>query len=171
MDELLKGKLVRIKLFATDFDGVHTDGTVLVNQDGIESVRVSRKDGLGLEMLRQAGIEVCIISKETNPVVAARARKLGIPVCQSVETGDGKREILERLAAERGITLEQVLYMGDDVNDIPALKIASVAAAPADCHELVRPICHLVSKRRGGHHAIREIIDLLLAARGLDGCI
>src|SRR3989344_5991599 len=112
MRKELQKKLCTIKLVATDFDGIHTDGCVYVNEDGKESVQCSRKDALGIDMLKRAGIHVCVISKETNPVVTARCKKLGVPCIQAVHDSDGKLEILKRIAGELGLLAEEVLYMG-----------------------------------------------------------
>src|SRR3989338_9044570 len=113
MDITLKTKLENIRLVATDFDGVHTNGCVHVDEHGVESVTCSRKDGLGIDLLKKAGIEVHVISKERNPVVAARCNKLKISFDQAVHDSDGKLEILKRITEEKGLSPEQVLYMGD----------------------------------------------------------
>ena len=101
MDASLKEKFSRIKLLATDFDGVMTDGLVYVDQDGKETVRCSRKDGMGVELLKKHGVTVGVLSKETNPVVTARCNKLKIPVWQGIATGEGKLEILQRIMKEQ----------------------------------------------------------------------
>lgn len=160
-----------VRLVATDFDGVHTNGFVFVDQNGIESVRVSRKDGLAFDMLKKASIDACIISKEANPVVAARAAKLRIPCHQAVATGEGKREILERITHELRLSPGNVLYMGNDLNDIEALTWAGVPACPADSHSkvlaLVRSRGGYVAKQNGGDAVIREVVETILEAKGL----
>lgn len=98
----LQNKLKSLKLFLLDFDGVFTDGYVYVNQDGIESVRCSRRDSLGILMLKKAGIEVGVVSKETNPVVAARCKKMGVSFWQGIADGKGKRDIVERIYCTSG---------------------------------------------------------------------
>lgn len=164
-------KLRSVQLFATDFDGVHTDGYAYVDQTGVESVRVSRKDGLAYDMLKKAGVSACIISKETNAVVAARAKKLRVPCEYAVASGEGKREVLERAAAEHGASQAATLYIGDDINDIPVLEWAGVPACPADAHPLVLASVETrggyVATRRGGESVIREIVEAMLGARGL----
>jgi N-acylneuraminate cytidylyltransferase len=158
-------KLKLIKLFATDFDGVHTDGTVTVDEHGTESVRCSRKDGLAYDMLAAAGIRACVISKEANPVVLQRCKKLKIPCYQQVGTSEGKRDILKRVAEEFNLVPEQVLYMGDDLNDLDALKFAGVSVAVRDAHESVIKTANIIIGRVGGDHAIREMCEILLAAQ------
>lgn len=162
----LQKKLENIRLFVTDFDGVHTDGCVYVDQDGKESVKCSRKDGLGISMLKKAGIEVHVISKETNPVVAARCKKLEITHDQGVHDSDGKLEILKRIASEKGLSSEHILYMGDDLNDEAPLSWAGVAVTVADGHERIKPLCAYVTVAKGGTHAIREVAELVLEAQG-----
>lgn len=160
MDMNLKFK--KIKLLAMDFDGVMTDGMVYINQKGEEMVRCSRKDGLGIEMLRRAGISACVISKEANSVVTARCNKLKIPCWQKVENGEGKAEILKRIMAEQGLFSEEVAYLGDDLNDLEPLKVAGIAITVADGHEAVKKVADYVTKAKGGEHAVREVCELIL---------
>ena len=109
----------------TDFDGVHTDDTVLTDADGRESVRVSRSDGMGIARLRRAGIPVLILSTETNPVVGARARKLRVDVRQGV---DDKAAALLRVGRRRsGIPLSRIAYLGNDINDLACLEARRLA--------------------------------------------
>lgn len=164
----MKPLLAGIKLLACDFDGVFTDGTVFQDQDGKEMVKCSRKDGLGINLLQQHGIEVAVVSKETNPVVSRRCQKMKIPCYQAVDTGEGKAEILKRLAEEKGLSLEQVAFMGDDLNDVPALKIAGLAITVADGHFNVKKIADYVTKAPGGQHAVREVAELILIAKGVN---
>lgn len=166
VDKSVIGRAKEVRLVCLDFDGTLTDGMVYVDETGCETVRCSRRDSLGIEMLKAADVAVVVISKETNPVVAARCRKMDIPCEQAVKTGDGKAQILERIATQMKLSLEQVAYMGDDVNDIPALQLAGLAVAPADAHPKVRQVVHHVTEARGGHHAVRELCDLILEAQG-----
>ncbi len=147
----------------TDFDGVHTDDRVLVDQHGTESVLCSRSDGMGIEMLERAGIEVLILSKEVNPVVAARAKKLGIPVIQQC---DNKLETLEKLMKQRGLSASQIAYMGNDLNDLECMRLAGWPCCPADAHEQVKALAVHVTTKPGGRGAIREIAEMLLKRQG-----
>jgi N-acylneuraminate cytidylyltransferase len=152
-----------IRLLALDFDGVMTDNRVVVFEDGREAVLCNRSDGLGLERLRAAGLPVVVISKERNPVVAARCRKLSLACEQGVED---KLTVLQRIIAERGITLAEVAFFGNDINDLPCLTVAGLAVAPADAHvDVIRKVDH-VTAAAGGFGAVREICDLWLAAQG-----
>ena len=148
-----------IKVLVTDFDGVHTDDCVYLNQNGEESVKCSRSDGMGIEMLRKAGIAVLILSKESNPVVSARAKKLGIPVIQQCEA---KKPTLEKWLTEQGLTPQQLAYMGNDLNDLECLNMAAWACCPADARPEVKAVAHYVTEKNGGHGAVREVADCLL---------
>ncbi|MBI4120761.1 MAG: HAD hydrolase family protein [Parcubacteria group bacterium] len=156
----------RIRLVCSDFDGVFTDAMVYTDQNGVESVRCSRRDSLGINMLKRVGISVHVISKETNPVVATRCKKMGIEYDQAVDSGEGKAEIMKRVALNAGLDLSQVAFIGDDINDVPALKIAGLAVTVADGHYLAKEIAHYTTKARGGEHAIRELCEYILTAQG-----
>ncbi len=150
-----------------DFDGVHTDGFVYVDQDGRETVRCSRRDSLGLNILKKAGVKLFVISKEENQVVLARCKKLDIECYYGVDNSVGKSQILKSLAEREGIHSEQILFIGDDVNDIEAMHFAGVSVTVADGHDLVQKEADLMLTRKGGEHALRELCDLILSAKGL----
>jgi YrbI family 3-deoxy-D-manno-octulosonate 8-phosphate phosphatase len=156
--------LVDVDALVTDFDGVHTDDTVMVDQLGRESVRVSRSDGAGIARLRSAGIPVLILSAEQNPVVGRRAEKLGVECAQGVgEKGTVLREWAER----RGIRLDRIAYLGNDRGDLPALELVGwPVAVPDAVPEALAAARHVLS-RTGGHGAVRELADLILAARDI----
>ena len=150
---------------ATDFDGVHTDDRVQVDQHGVESVRVSRSDGLGVSMLRQADIGFVIVSKERNPVVSARAAKLGVDVLQGI---DDKVLALENWLRDHGLDAQDVAFVGNDLNDLPAMALVGWPIAVADAHPVVRRAARLVLTRNGGAGAVREVCELTLAAQPTD---
>lgn len=145
-----------------DFDGVHTDDLVYVSTDGDEAVRVSRSDGLGLGMLREAGLPMLILSKERNPVVAARGRKLRIEVRQGV---DDKLPALEKWAAEHGIPLSRLAFIGNDINDVACLGAVGWPIVVPEAPQAVRSSARIVLTRPGGNGALRELADRILAAR------
>jgi YrbI family 3-deoxy-D-manno-octulosonate 8-phosphate phosphatase len=145
-----------------DFDGVFTDNRVFVNQDGIESVAANRSDGLGLDHLRDAGLPLLVLSKEKNPVVAARAKKLRLPVLQGI---DDKGPALLKWLSERGIDPADAIYLGNDTNDLPCLQLVGCGVAVADAHPSILPAARIVLTRRGGHGAIRELADLIMKKR------
>jgi 3-deoxy-D-manno-octulosonate 8-phosphate phosphatase (KDO 8-P phosphatase) len=146
-----------VRLVAFDFDGVFTDNMVYVFQDGSEAVRCFRGDGIGLRKLERMGIETIIISTETNPVVSARSRKLGIRCVQGCED---KRAALETIIQEIGLALEQVAFVGNDINDIPCLTCVGLPIVVQDAHPDVIPHAWYQARARGGHGAVREICDL-----------
>jgi len=143
-----------------DFDGVMTDNAVYISENGHESVRCDRSDGYGIEMLRKAQIPMLILSKERNPVVSARAVKLQIPVSQSK---DNKLQVLKSWAVDNSLRLEKIVYVGNDINDIECMEHVGCAVAVADSHSLVIQTADIVLTRAGGHGAIRELAELILA--------
>jgi YrbI family 3-deoxy-D-manno-octulosonate 8-phosphate phosphatase len=145
-----------IRLIVFDFDGVMTDNRVWVNEHGEEWVACNRSDGLGLDCLRRLGLELLVLSTEVNPVVGARCRKLRLPYEQGVSD---KRTRLEQLLAERAIDPEDVVYVGNDVNDLTCMRLVGCGAAVADAHPAVLAEADLVLTRSGGHGAVREICD------------
>lgn len=154
---------VEIDAVITDFDGVHTPDTAYLDETGRESVRVSRSDGLGISQLRAAGIPMLILSKERNPVVTARARKLGVEVVQGV---DDKALVVRCWLAQHHITPERAGYVGNDVNDLPAMQAVGWPVAVRDARPEVQAAARLVLTRSGGQGAVRELCDLVLEARG-----
>ena len=147
------------RAIVTDFDGVHTDDTLLVDQEGYELVRVSRSDGMGVSLLRAAGIPFLILSTETNPVVRARAAKLQAPVIHS--SGD-KAAALRDWADQQSVDLAEVAYLGNDVNDLPAMSLVGWPIAVADAHPAVRAQARVVLRSAGGSGAVRELVDRVL---------
>ncbi len=151
-------------LVVYDFDGVMTDNRVLVSEDGVESVWAHRGDGWGVRLLRERGIAQMIISTETNPVVSARAAKLGIEALVRCE--DKRAAVLERCAA-LGCDPVDVVYVGNDTNDLPAMRAVGWPVAPRDAHPAVLAVARHVTRCAGGGGVVRELADWLLAA--LDG--
>lgn len=152
---------IDVKAVVTDFDGVHTDDTALIDSDGREQVRVSREDGMGVSRLRRAGIPMLILSTEVNPVVRARANKLRVPVLHGIED---KKSALAEWAAENGIALSDIAYLGNDVNDLAAMGSVGWPVAVANAHPLVRAQARIVLSRAGGEGAVRELIERVLAS-------
>lgn len=150
-----------IRLIVLDFDGVMTDNRVYVFEDGREAVACNRADGIGCELLQAAGVELLILSTEENPVVAARAHKIKVPVRHGVRD---KALALGQILRERDLNPEWVMYVGNDVNDLSAMRLVGWPAAPADAHPSVRSIARIVTRARGGEGVVREIADRLGAA-------
>ncbi|MFI7699869.1 N-acetylneuraminate synthase family protein [Nonomuraea sp. NPDC049480] len=146
----------------TDFDGVHTDDRAYVDSDGREMVLVSRSDGMGVSLLRRSGVKVLIMSTEHNPVVAARARKLGVPVLQGLTE---KRTVLRDWLRIEGLDPARVAYVGNDVNDLGPMSEVGWPIATPDAHPRVRAAARVVLTRPGGSGAVRELCDRVVAAR------
>ncbi|HET9301779.1 MAG TPA: acylneuraminate cytidylyltransferase, partial [Propionibacteriaceae bacterium] len=146
----------------TDFDGVHTDDSATIAQDGRESVRVTRADGLGVERLQSVGIPLLIVSKEINPVVGARAAKLGVEVQHGIED---KRTVVRDWLTRHSIPADRAAYLGNDVNDLGPMGLVGWPVAVADAHPAVRQAARLVLARSGGHGAVRELCDLVIEHR------
>ncbi|ANP49045.1 YrbI family 3-deoxy-D-manno-octulosonate 8-phosphate phosphatase [Streptomyces griseochromogenes] len=142
-----------------DFDGTQTDDRVLIDSDGREFVSVHRGDGLGIAALRKSGLRMLILSTEQNPVVAARARKLKLPVLHGI---DRKDLALKQWCEEQGIAPERVLYVGNDVNDLPCFALVGWPVAVASAHDVVRGAARAVTTIPGGDGAIREIASWIL---------
>jgi len=152
----------RLRFVAFDFDGVFTDNGVWISETGQESVRCSRFDGLGLSALRRLGIGLVVISTEENPVVSARCRKLQIDCVQDCKQKD---EELRRLVTEFGATLEETAFVGNDINDLPALEIVGLPVVVADAYPTAKKARYLETTRPGGHGAVREFCELVVAVR------
>lgn len=151
----------QIRLLVFDFDGVFTDNSVYVSENGTESVRCSRGDGLGLSRLRaMERMELLVLSTEQNPVVTARCRKLKLLCIQGVAD---KAVRLGELAAERNLPLGNVAYVGNDINDAGCLKLAGLPIVVSDAHPEVRGMGRLRTTLPGGHGAVREICDTFCA--------
>lgn len=150
-----------VLLLAMDFDGVFTDNKVYVNERGEESVRCDRSDSLGLTLLREQmpDIFLCVISKERNPVVRSRCEKLQIPVFHGI---DDKVSLLRKVVSERGLTMDDIAYVGNDINDLDCIRAAGCGIAVGDSVPEVLNAAAYVTCRKGGDGAIREIIDMIL---------
>ena len=145
-----------------DFDGVLTDNRVTVGEDGRESVRCNRSDGIGVSMLRAMGVRTAIVSSEQNPVVQVRAAKMGIECHQA--KGE-KSQIFASLLKSWEMAPDSVAFVGNDINDLGCLSIAGVAVCVADAYEPVRRRCRVVLKTRGGEGVVREVHDLIVESR------
>lgn len=141
-----------------DFDGVFTDDRVVVDENGKESVICSRRDGMGIERLRKAGVPMVVISKEQNPVVAARCRKLQLEHFHGVEA---KLELMSQWLADRGFDPAATVYIGNDINDVACMAHVGVAVAPRDAHPSALAAADIVLDADGGQGAIRLFADLL----------
>ena len=159
-----------IKLIAFDIDGVMTDGSLYYTDDGRELKAFSVQDGLGLKLLQRAGLELAIVTGRNSVVVARRAADLGIAhVFQGVAD---KRATVSRLLTKLGLHWNECAFMGDDLIDLAAMAQCGLAIAPAHARLLVRERAHAITDASGGHGAVREAAEFILAAQGrLDGLV
>ncbi|MBN2492684.1 MAG: HAD-IIIA family hydrolase [Planctomycetes bacterium] len=153
-----------IKMLILDVDGVLTDGSIILDDDGREFKAFHSRDGLGFHLLHLAGISVALLSGRTAEVVARRARQLHI---DEVHQGAGdKLAVYRGLLEKHGLSDAEVCYMGDDLIDLAVMRRVGFAAAPADAHPLVRAAAHFVAPSAGGRGAVRDTIEELLKAAG-----
>ena len=159
----LKDRLAAVQMMVFDVDGVLTQGDIIYADDGAEAKAFDVKDGLGLRVAADAGLAIVLMTGRSSRVVERRARDLRITdVLQRVAD---KAEAVRHLAAEKGIGLEQVAFMGDDVNDLQVMGAVGVAIAPADAVQEVKLLAHLVTEAPGGRGAAREAVEAVLRAQ------
>lgn len=152
-----------IQLVILDVDGVLTDGKITYTSDGQELKSFNVKDGLGISLGVRAGLQFGIITARQSPIVERRAEELGIQhVRQLTKT---KLPALEQLTQELGFAFSQVLYVGDDLPDLPSMSRVGLACCPADAVSEVKAVAHFVSRHRGGEGAVREILELILQSK------
>lgn len=153
----------RIRLAAFDIDGVMTDGGLTYTDDGHERKTFNVQDGLGIKLMQGAGIEVAIVTGRRSGVVAARAADLGISL---VAQGVGDKFVsVQAMLDQLGLSWDECAFMGDDLIDLPALTRCGLAIAPANARDIVKSHVHVVTTASGGHGAVREAIELILAAQ------
>lgn len=156
--------LQQIRLFATDLDGVLTDGGMYYGESGDEWKKFNTRDGMGIKLLQRAGLITAIVTQEQTKLVTRRAEKLAIP-----ELHQGvidKLSCVREMAARHGLTLSQVGYIGDDINDLETLKAVGFSATPADGMPCVAAVVDYICQKKGGEGAVREIIEMILEAKG-----
>jgi len=158
----LQPLLRRLRLVVFDFDGVFTDNRVWVNENGEEMLAFSRSDGLGLRRLDEVAVDYLIVSTEPNPIVGARARKLAAACIQGI---DDKLTVVRSESERRGIALDDVAYVGNDINDADCLRAVGLPIVPADAWPEVRPLARWVLERPGGAGCVREVCDAVRSAR------
>lgn len=161
----MKTELKKIRWLILDVDGTMTDGGVYLDNQGIETKKFSIKDGAGILLAREAGIETMILTGRESVCVTKRASELGIAhVFQNVGR---KRAFLEQFFAEHKILPEEAAYVGDDCNDLPAMRYVGAAACPQDAARLVRKFCAYRLSQKGGEGAVREFVEMILEERGI----
>jgi 3-deoxy-D-manno-octulosonate 8-phosphate phosphatase (KDO 8-P phosphatase) len=154
----------RIRLVVFDVDGVMTDGSLYLCDDGQEFKAFNTQDGLGMKLLKASGVELGIITGRTSNVVTKRAENTGVShYFQGVED---KLEAFERMTRELGLTHDQCAFMGDDVVDLPPMRRCGLAVAVPAAPPLVKSHAHFVTTREGGRGAVRELVELIMQAQG-----
>lgn len=159
----LAQRAARIRLAVFDVDGVFTDGRIWLGSDGVEYKAFSVRDGFGIKALLAAGVEVAIISGRDSPAVNKRMDELG--VTRVIQGRDDKATVLAQLLRETGIPATEVAYLGDDIPDVPAMRMVGLPATVADAHAEALAASDWVATRPGGRGAVREFCELLLGAR------
>ncbi len=152
-----------MRLLCVDVDGVLTDAGMYYGPDGEVLKKFNTRDGLGLARVREAGVAVAIISGEDSAIVHARAAKLEID--QVFSGVANKLDVVKDLAARHNIAPDEVAYIGDDLNDLAAMEYVGLACAVADAADPIKGAAHYVTKRRGGDGAVREVCELIIAAK------
>jgi N-acylneuraminate cytidylyltransferase len=159
---LIKSKSIlpkKIHAIIFDFDGVFTDNKVIVDEDGKESVICNRSDGLGISAIKKYDLSLLVLSKEKNSVVQKRCEKLGLQCFQGI---DDKKTFLTTWLEKKGINPNNVIYVGNDVNDIECLRYVGCGVAVADAHEEVKKKSKIILKNKGGQGAVRELCEFVI---------
>lgn len=151
----------KIDMIISDFDGVLTDNRVWVDQDGTETVAANRSDSIRIRDMREAGIDVIILSSEVNRVVEARAKKMGVEAIHGISLRD-KGRVMREILEKKNVKAENVVFIGNDLNDLPCFEVAGWSVAVADAYPEVIRAADFVLTRPGGHGALRELCDLIL---------
>ena len=161
-DASLRRRLKRIRVLVLDVDGVLTDGGMYYGPTGDAFKKFNTKDGMGLARLREHNVSLALITGEDTEIVFRRAEKLQIHADNVFVGVKDKAAVLQEFLSKNNLVPEESAYMGDDVNDLEAMKLVSVAFAPADAVDPVRKAAHIVTERRGGDGAVREVCELIL---------
>tara|TARA_Y100001970_G_C14226843_1_gene856223 strand:- start:1888 stop:2382 length:495 start_codon:yes stop_codon:yes gene_type:complete len=158
MNANIKNRIKKLALIIYDFDGVMTNNKLFVDQNGNEIVQVNRSDGLGVSQIKKLNINQIIISTEKNPVVAARAKKLGIKCFQAVSN---KKKIIIEYCRRHSVPLDFVAFIGNDINDIDGMNIVGLKFCPSDAHCSIKKISDHIMHSKGGDGVIREMLDII----------
>ena len=162
-EESLNASLQKIKLLALDVDGVLTDGSIFISPAGEVFKGFNAKDGMGISCALRSGLKIAIITGRQSPIVQRRCEELGISLLlQGVKD---KRLALQQMGQELGLVREEIAYMGDDLNDIPAFKASGLNMVPADACLEILPLADIITTAKGGHGAVREAITMILVAQ------
>lgn len=165
MEKIYKNKLEKIKLLAMDVDGTLTDASMYYTKDGEYMKKFSTRDGMGMKLLQQIGLRTAIVTTETSDIVVARAKKLNVD--KVIMGSTSKDKDIEAYCKEINISLEEVAYIGDDVNDIPIIEKAGFSACPADASRFVKNTVDYICQANGGNGAVREIAEMIFEVKSI----
>jgi YrbI family 3-deoxy-D-manno-octulosonate 8-phosphate phosphatase len=158
-------RAAKIKLVIMDVDGTLTDGAMYYSTRGEELKRFSTRDGMGVTLLHKAGIATAIITSESTEIVLRRAQKLGIT--EVVLGSHDKTTTFHDICRRHGLEADSIAYIGDDVNDLHAMKLSGLSGCPSDAVAAIRNAAHMVCSQSGGNGAVREFAEFILMAQGM----
>lgn len=162
---MIQSKLKQIKLLLLDVDGVLTDGRITYASGNVEAKSFNVKDGFGIRLLQSAGVQIGIVTGRTSEALLRRCTDLGITMIYDGVKDKGK--LLPTILSASGFKIQEVAFVGDDLPDIPLLKKVGLSIAVADAHDLVKKNADMVTMKKGGHGAVREICEQILEAKDL----
>jgi len=162
----LEDKFEKLKLLVFDVDGILTDNTVLMGGDGAEYKEFFIADGLAFYMAKMAGLKLALVSGRYSPATDSRAKELGVD--EVFQHSVDKAEIVARLIAKHNLTKEEVCFMGDDLVDLKVMKSVGAKITVPDAAPQIKKVADYVTKKNGGQGAVRELIDMILEAKGID---
>ena len=165
MDSEIGNKLKKIKLLLLDVDGVLTDGSIIYNDHSEETKVFNVKDGLGIRLLMEAGINVCLVTGRSSKALYHRCKDLGITML--FDGVEDKAGVLDIISEQTGVSPEEIAFIGDDLPDLPLMKIVGLSIAVDDSHEVVLEKACMVTSAKGGAGAVREVCEEILKAQGL----
>jgi len=161
----MKERLANIKLLLLDVDGVLTDAGIIYTDSGEQIKKFNAKDGLGIKLLMEAGVKVGIITALSSKALEHRCQKLGISLLfAGIEN---KSKVLKSIISQTGINPENMVFVGDDLIDLPVMKQVGVSFCVADACDDVKRYCDIITNLKGGHGAVREVCESILKAKGL----
>lgn len=159
----INNKLSKIKLLIMDVDGTLTDGSMYYSESGEELKRFFVKDGMGIILLQKSGIKTAFLTSENSKIITKRAEKLKID--EVILGSNNKTEDLKKIINKYDYNSENIAYIGDDINDLHAIKLVGFSACPKDSSGIIRDSVHYICKKRGGRGAVREVCELILKSQ------
>jgi len=163
MGKLNTSALANIKLVITDIDGVWTDGGLYYTSDGLKMKRFQVKDGMGVVILREHGIETAIVSGDVSDIGMVRGQRLKIELLYN--DAQNKRQVLDEICTLRNLKLDEIAFIGDDINDLEVIRCVGLTAAPADAVKEVLDSVDYICSKSGGEGAFREFVELIVKSR------